>query len=307
MSVKIRIFKENKYKDLNEMAVSRQDFIEKVYDQMQQILENWALLRYYSNNSYKTYSRDINHWKSELSAQINKIVSIDLKNNSKDKRIKAIYDIFEKYPQFSDVETIKKILAKKFVVENILKSTDKEDYTDEYIEVCEDWVYELDILKNILYKNDTNIVKSYVSSLYIEKDNSIDYDIKNRYINILSYYIVIQSFIIDKNVYFIQNLIDLSAIEFWALYEYTYSEDCSIDIIVDSINYFNSNISDDEIINNIYSLLKNNAFDIYKTINHEHIKEAMQLCLNNLKELKNEIIHSLKDTDDSYLLNFMYN
>lgn len=190
--------------------------------------------------------------------------------------------MFINNPQYTNINEIKRLLANKFVVENIISSTKKEDFTLEYIEVCEDWVYEIDIIKNIFcYADSYNKTDEYINSLYIETEKSINYYVMQNYYDIISYYVAIQSFIIDKNIYFFNTITPLISDSFWNLI----TEDTS-DKIIDDIEYLNTQLSENKLLNIVYSHLKKNHFDVYKCINFNSIKEAISLCMNNLDNIK---------------------
>ena len=72
--------------ELFEMAYDRRTYMNKVFDRMLQIMENWCLIKYARLNN--TNTQLINHWKTELKSQLVLIQSMKLKSGDKLKATK---------------------------------------------------------------------------------------------------------------------------------------------------------------------------------------------------------------------------
>lgn len=99
---------------ITEMAMSLSDYKKRVEALMQQILENWCLIRYVSLTGDKEEYK--NHWKTELKAHINNIATIKVKSGNK---MNAIFQLWNMYDWDTDEQTIARRLATKFETENI--------------------------------------------------------------------------------------------------------------------------------------------------------------------------------------------
>ena len=103
---------------ITEMAMSIKDYKERVENLMQQILENWCLIRYSTLTGEKQELKK--HWKYELRAHINNIVSIKLKNgNSLSSKQNALYSLWNIYDWDTDESCISRRLYIKFEKEGI--------------------------------------------------------------------------------------------------------------------------------------------------------------------------------------------
>lgn len=99
---------------ISEMAMSLSDYKKRVESLMQQILENWCLIRYVSLTGDKQKNK--NHWKTELKAHINNIATIKVKSGNK---MNAIFQLWNMYDWDTDEQVIARRLATKFETENI--------------------------------------------------------------------------------------------------------------------------------------------------------------------------------------------
>ena len=103
---------------ITEMAMSLKDYKNRVEALMQQILENWCLIRYCTLTGDKQDLK--NHWKIELRAHINNIASIKLKNgDSSVSKQNALYSLWNMYDWDTDESCISRRLYTKFEEEDI--------------------------------------------------------------------------------------------------------------------------------------------------------------------------------------------
>ena len=103
---------------LMEYAIPRSEFIEKISNQCQQILENWCLVRYCSIFG-RTQTKE--HWMSELGTAIMRASKGQIKkNNSYETRVKAIEEAFDWNDLPSSPEHIYDLVVDKFVKEGIV-------------------------------------------------------------------------------------------------------------------------------------------------------------------------------------------
>lgn len=103
---------------ITEMAMSTKDYKKRVESLMQQILENWCLIRYCTLSGERQDLKK--HWMYELRAHINNIVSIKLKNgNSEISKRNALYSLWNMYDWDTDESCIAQRLYVKFEKEGI--------------------------------------------------------------------------------------------------------------------------------------------------------------------------------------------
>lgn len=103
---------------ITEMAMTLSDYKKKVESLMQQILENWCLIRYVSLTGDKIELK--NHWKNELLTHMNNIASSKIKNgDSLSVKMNAIFYLWNKVDWDTDERCISQRLFAKFKKENI--------------------------------------------------------------------------------------------------------------------------------------------------------------------------------------------
>ena len=103
---------------ITEVAMSLKDYKSRVEALMQQILENWCLIRYSTLTGEKENLKS--HWKSELKAHANNIASIKLKNgNSSTSKQNALYSLWNMYDWDTDENCIARRMYAKFEEEDI--------------------------------------------------------------------------------------------------------------------------------------------------------------------------------------------
>ena len=78
---------------ITEMAMSLKDYKNKVESLMQQILENWCLVRYTTITGDKADLK--NHWCLELSAHINNVASMKVKSGDKHKALYSLWNMYD--------------------------------------------------------------------------------------------------------------------------------------------------------------------------------------------------------------------
>ena len=100
-----------------EMAVSRKDLKNKVDDLINQIIENWCLIKYctlYDNNN-----RNKNHWKKELRAHMLNIFNKQIKGGDSFTKFKLIEDVIIDKLEITTADKVSRLIKGKFRDENI--------------------------------------------------------------------------------------------------------------------------------------------------------------------------------------------
>lgn len=136
---------------INEMANSLSDFINKIDSLLQQMLENWCLAKWcdlFPNNNISKRLR--NHWGTELKATMLQIVKIKLKSGRKDKAIKNI--LINKW-ELNDKSVIYDFINMKFTENGLFK------YTNYMSDVCANNILEI---CNAL-SQDENYITDYIN------------------------------------------------------------------------------------------------------------------------------------------------
>lgn len=143
---------------ITEMAMSLKDYKNRVESLMQQILENWCLVRYCTLTNDKQEMK--NHWKMELRAHINNIASIKLKNgNSPTAKQNALYSLWNMYDWDTDESCISRRLYVKFEEEEI--STNNTIFA----QIVTDFKNETKNIIKILTSNSNLDVMEYVNCI----------------------------------------------------------------------------------------------------------------------------------------------
>lgn len=130
---------------LFEMASNRSEFLDKLDNLHEQIIENWCLIRYCIVFDNKNINK--NHWRKELSAHLYNIVLHRYDVN----RINAIKEVYLRKLRLDNSNVIYNIISKKWSKENL---DIEADYTSTIIE---DFIqYGLFEIIEVLSKKNTN-------------------------------------------------------------------------------------------------------------------------------------------------------
>lgn len=137
-----------------EYAVPRKEFVEKIENLFDQIIENWCLVHYCTLVG-RTELKE--HWKSELRAHLLKSLRYKISgNNSYEARVKAIGSICDK-DELNDANIINMTVNTKFKVEKIdVKS-------NEYKQCITDCANAMGDIINVIAKADIDFVDQYIN------------------------------------------------------------------------------------------------------------------------------------------------
>ena len=142
-----------------EYAVPRNKFVNDTYDLLQQICENWCLIRY--SKLVNDESINANHWKSELKAYLKNIAQTKIKkNNSVTSRMSAITQAFDWSDFDKSTRMISLVISAKFKKEGY-SSEDKEPF----ITVCFDFKHEVKTLTILMANSNNDDIDEYVNAL----------------------------------------------------------------------------------------------------------------------------------------------
>lgn len=103
---------------LTEMAISLLAFNEKLESRINQILQNWCLVRFCDDNVKHPAYINRNHWASELYALMTDISSYKLKSGRKDK---TVYNVLANELELDNSYEIEKRIKRKFIIEGLEK------------------------------------------------------------------------------------------------------------------------------------------------------------------------------------------
>ena len=143
---------------LTEMAMSLSEYKKRVENLIQQILENWCLIRYSTITGDKTELK--NHWKIELLAHINNIASLKLKNgNSLDTKINTLFSLWNKYDLDTDESAVSQRIFAKFKKEQIPTNT------KEYAMVVDDFKKNIKKITYALTDTSPESVLNYIENI----------------------------------------------------------------------------------------------------------------------------------------------
>ena len=143
---------------LNEMALSLSEYKFRVESIMQQILENWCLVRYCTLTGDKPENK--NHWKTELIAHINNIAGLKIKNgNSVVTKTNTIFKLWNMYDWDTDESCIAQRLFSKFYKEGI------DTKSKVYSQIVSDFKKETKKLAYTLTDTSTDSILNYVNNI----------------------------------------------------------------------------------------------------------------------------------------------
>lgn len=144
---------------LLEMAIDRSNYENEVKSATKQIFINFILVYIAKHNS--SYSRLLNHWKSELSTHMNHIADYTIKNDSSSKRKKVIDSYWKKMDYDWRDLPIEHMTMNKMKAEGI--SLDSQEYKDALALLHND--IKTSKLSNILTSDDPYIIQRYIDAL----------------------------------------------------------------------------------------------------------------------------------------------
>ncbi|MCQ2199435.1 MAG: hypothetical protein MJZ19_06920 [Paludibacteraceae bacterium] len=153
LSEKIRaVLEENKRGMLNEMALPRKDYKDKVDSLIPQILENWCLVRYCSITDRTEYKI---HWSDELRGHLLTVSRFSIKgNDSIESRKKVLQEIWTEN-DYNQAQFLNMTVVNKFIKEGIDTST------AEYGQVLKDCIDAEQDLFDIILSRDVDLITNY--------------------------------------------------------------------------------------------------------------------------------------------------
>ena len=142
---------------LTEMALPRKSVKSRISNIFPQIIENWCLIKYSTNNGVN--GNLVNHWKSELLAHINNTSRLQIKENDAfDSRKKLLNQMIIE-EDLTDVNVVDLIICAKFREEGIDISS------REYGNVIIDFINNINEIVNLISLKDRNKIIKYIHNL----------------------------------------------------------------------------------------------------------------------------------------------
>ena len=152
-----KVLKENKNRTLlNEMALPRKTYKERVDNLIPQVLENWCLVHYCT-----LINREENksHWMGELRGYLLTLSRLSISgNDSLDSRTRVFKEIWEEN-DYNNPEFLNLTIANKFITENI------ETTSKEYGQMLADCIESTSNIYNAILSRNINVISEYVSSI----------------------------------------------------------------------------------------------------------------------------------------------
>lgn len=141
---------------ITEMAIKLGEFRSKSEGIINQIIENWCLVKWCDMYPDELTSKQLrNHWATELISHMLYINNIKLKGSRKDK---ALHNLVIKTLEYDDPIEVANIIRNKFEKERLEK----------YINIMsEECANNINTICKLLCCNDENYIKNYVNS-YLE-------------------------------------------------------------------------------------------------------------------------------------------
>ena len=125
-----------------EMSYSRKELKNSFDCILDQIIENWCLVKYCS--LYDTSNINRNYWTNELTAHMYNILKRQLKNGGEDAKLQLLKSVAYDQKEYTTAIAIKKCIRLKFKKENI-------QITDELCSAC---IEDLETILELISKRD---------------------------------------------------------------------------------------------------------------------------------------------------------
>ena len=125
-----------------EMAYSRKELKNSFDGILDQIIENWCLVKYCS--LYDGQNTNKNHWANELTANMYNILKRQLKNGDEDAKLQLLKSVAYDQKEYTTAAAIKKCIRLKFKKENIQITN----------ELCSDCIEDLETILGLISRRD---------------------------------------------------------------------------------------------------------------------------------------------------------
>ena len=126
-----------------EMTYSRKELKNSFDSILDQIIENWCLVKYCS--LYDEQNINKNHWANELTAHMYNILKRQLKNGGEDIKLQLLKYVTYDQKEYTTAAAVKRCIRLKFKKENI----------QIHDEVCSACIEDLETILNLISKRDT--------------------------------------------------------------------------------------------------------------------------------------------------------
>ena len=126
-----------------EMTYSRKELKNSFDDILDQIIENWCLVKYCS--LYNVQNINKNHWANELAAHMYNILKRQLKNGDEDAKLQLLKSVTYDQKEYTTAAAIKRCIRLEFKKENI-------QITNELCSAC---IEDLETILKLISKRDT--------------------------------------------------------------------------------------------------------------------------------------------------------
>ena len=140
-----------------EMAYSRKELKNSFDGILDQIIENWCLVKYCS--LYDSNNINKSHWTNELTAHMYNILKRQLKNGGEDAKLQLLKSVTYEQKEYTTSVAIKRCIRLKFKRENI----------QIHAEVCSACIEDLETILNLISKKDTDEnyqnIDTYIESI----------------------------------------------------------------------------------------------------------------------------------------------
>ena len=140
-----------------EMAYSRKELKNSFDGILDQIIENWCLVKYCS--LYDSNNINKNHWVNELTVRMYNILKRQLKNGGEDAKLQLLKSVAYKQKEYTTAISIKRCIRLKFKKENI----------QIHNEICSACIEDLETILNLISKKDTDEnyqnIDTYIESI----------------------------------------------------------------------------------------------------------------------------------------------
>lgn len=139
-----------------EMSLTRSTYKERVRPLLNQILENWCLVRYCTIVGQTKYKK---HWSDELFGYIITISCWKLKKNDKiEIREKVLREIWDE-EDFTDAQCLRMAISRKFINEKI------DINSDNVLKCITDCIKDTNNLIQVILQRDINAIISYIETI----------------------------------------------------------------------------------------------------------------------------------------------
>ena len=148
-----------------EQAVTRSNFKNNARGQIDNLIENWCIIKWARQTGDEKYVRCINHWKQELRASMNNVSKYELKSGNIRSVINDVFD--EKMGDWHKnrreaMRYVTRVMTKKLDDEGYYLVSKERGIIDD---IASEFIDNIDTIVNIICSDDYEDMREYIYNL----------------------------------------------------------------------------------------------------------------------------------------------